>query len=88
MIALFRLVELKAGSIRIDGIDTTTLGLTDLRSRLSSECLGSQINFFLHFASVIPQDPILFNGTLRTNLDPFGVHGAEPFHVHNDDGYS
>ena len=37
MTTLFRLVELKAGSIRIDGIDTVTLGLNDLRSRLSSE---------------------------------------------------
>ncbi|KAF8579018.1 ABC transporter [Ramaria rubella] len=58
MTALFRLVDLKSGSIRIDGIDTANLGLIDLRSRLS----------------MIPQDPVLFNGTLRTNLDPFGAH--------------
>uniref|UniRef100_A0A673HVF0 ATP-binding cassette, sub-family C (CFTR/MRP), member 2 n=1 Tax=Sinocyclocheilus rhinocerous TaxID=307959 RepID=A0A673HVF0_9TELE len=52
---LFRIIEASEGRILIDGIDISTLGLHDLRSRLA----------------IIPQDPVLFSGTLRMNLDPF-----------------
>lgn len=52
--ALFRLANLE-GSVYIDGIDTTKIGLHDLRRKLS----------------IIPQEPVLFSGTLRKNLDPF-----------------
>ncbi|KAK5164037.1 ATP-binding cassette transporter yor1 [Saxophila tyrrhenica] len=58
MSTLFRLIELSGGSITIDGIDIAKIGLYDLRSRLA----------------IIPQDPTLFRGTIRSNLDPFNEH--------------
>jgi ABC-type multidrug transport system fused ATPase/permease subunit len=56
--AFFRILPFSNGSIVIDGIDIQDIGLYDLRSRLT----------------IIPQDPILFEGTLRSNLDPLGEH--------------
>jgi ABC-type multidrug transport system fused ATPase/permease subunit len=58
MSSLFRMVELSGGSIVIDGINIAEVGLSDLRSRLA----------------IIPQDPTLFRGTIRSNLDPFSEH--------------
>jgi ATP-binding cassette, subfamily C (CFTR/MRP), member 1 len=57
-LALFRIIEPTSGSISIDALNTSTIGLLDLRRRLA----------------IIPQDAALFEGTIRDNLDPGGVH--------------
>lgn len=57
-LALFRILEPNHGSIIIDGINTLNLGLHDLRHKLT----------------IIPQDPVIFSGSIRLNLDPFDVH--------------
>ncbi|KAJ2007332.1 Transporter of the ATP-binding cassette (ABC) [Coemansia thaxteri] len=60
-LAMFRFMEASSGRIVIDGIDISQMGVGDLRSRLT----------------IIPQDPMLFAGTIRSNLDPFGEHGDD-----------
>ncbi|CAH1274300.1 ABCC1 [Branchiostoma lanceolatum] len=54
-LAIFRIIEAAGGDIEIDGVNISKIGLHDLRGRIT----------------IIPQDPVLFSGTLRMNLDPF-----------------
>ena len=57
-LALFRIIEKVSGRILIDNVDVSEIGLTRLRSALT----------------IIPQDPVIFSGTLRSNLDPFNLY--------------
>ncbi|XP_019398025.1 PREDICTED: voltage-dependent T-type calcium channel subunit alpha-1G [Crocodylus porosus] len=60
-LCLFRILEAAKGDIKIDGVRISEIGLHDLRSKLT----------------IIPQDPVLFSGTLRMNLDPFNSYSDE-----------
>eukprot|EP00455_Lapot_gusevi_P029933 TRINITY_DN320_c0_g1_i11.p1 TRINITY_DN320_c0_g1~~TRINITY_DN320_c0_g1_i11.p1 ORF type:complete len:1420 (+),score=463.73 TRINITY_DN320_c0_g1_i11:117-4376(+) len=58
IMALFRMAELDSGDMFVDGRDIRVMGLSDLRERLA----------------IIPQEPVMFKGTIRSNLDPFNQH--------------
>ncbi|CAH1777684.1 unnamed protein product [Owenia fusiformis] len=60
-LCLFRIIEAAGGAIFIDGVNIAHLGLHQLRSKLT----------------ILPQDPVLFSGSLRMNLDPFDVYSDE-----------
>ncbi|XP_068425589.1 multidrug resistance-associated protein 1-like [Clinocottus analis] len=60
-LGIFRILEAAKGQIFIDGVDIAEIGLHDLRSRIT----------------IIPQDPVLFSGSLRMNLDPFDTCSEE-----------
>eukprot|EP01052_Picozoa_sp_SAG31_P039600 SAG31_NODE_5522_length_2481_cov_1.638959_3_plen_250_part_00 len=59
--SLFRLMEPASGTIKIDGVDISTLGLRKLRQSMG----------------IIPQEPTIFTGTVRTNLDPIATGKTE-----------
>ncbi|KAH8917874.1 P-loop containing nucleoside triphosphate hydrolase protein [Atractiella rhizophila] len=58
---LMRAMEPLGGRILIDGIDITSIGTHDLRNQIT----------------LIPQDPAIFSGTIRSNIDPFEAHSDE-----------
>uniref|UniRef100_A0A7S2UQH5 ABC transporter domain-containing protein n=1 Tax=Attheya septentrionalis TaxID=420275 RepID=A0A7S2UQH5_9STRA len=64
LVALFRLVEVESGKIVLDGVDLSKLGLQDVRGRPNG-------------MAIIPQDPVLFAGSLRQCVDPFGTSTDE-----------
>jgi len=64
-LALFRALEAESGKIIIDGIDISTIGLQDLRENIV----------------MVPQDPTLFSGTIRSNLDPFSLFTDEEIYT-------
>jgi ATP-binding cassette subfamily C (CFTR/MRP) protein 1 len=59
--AFYRLVNKDDGYIKIDDVDINSIGLNDLRSKLS----------------IIPQEPVIFSGSIRYNLDPFSIYSDE-----------
>jgi ABC-type multidrug transport system fused ATPase/permease subunit len=61
VLSIFRFLEARHGSIHIDGLDISNMRLHDLRSRIC----------------IIPQDPVLYSGTVRSNLDIFGTFSDE-----------
>ncbi|KAJ2514779.1 hypothetical protein H4217_005564, partial [Coemansia sp. RSA 1939] len=60
-LALLRFLEASKGQVVLDGVDVSKIGLEDLRRNVT----------------IVPQDPVLFNGTIRFNLDPFDEHPDE-----------
>ncbi|PIA19108.1 hypothetical protein COEREDRAFT_90472 [Coemansia reversa NRRL 1564] len=76
-LGMLRIIEASSGRIVVDGIDISHIGVGDLRSQLT----------------IIPQDPVLFTGTIRSNLDPFNKHSDSELwlalrraHLLGDDG--
>ncbi|KAJ3308764.1 hypothetical protein HDV04_000823 [Boothiomyces sp. JEL0838] len=66
---ILRLVEFDSGNIYIDGVDISKIGLKDLRSKIA----------------VIPQEPVLFSGTIRFNLDPFSEYTGSLILIADDE---
>jgi len=64
-LALFRALEAEHGKILVDNVDIGQIGLQDLRENIV----------------MVPQDPTLFTGTVRSNLDPFGLFTDEEIYT-------
>uniref|UniRef100_A0A7S4NMG8 ATP-dependent transporter ycf16 n=1 Tax=Paramoeba aestuarina TaxID=180227 RepID=A0A7S4NMG8_9EUKA len=65
MLSLYRMIDLREGQILIDGVDISQVELPKLRTSLA----------------IIPQDPIVFAGTIGSNLDPFGMHSEQELSI-------
>jgi len=61
IVALYRMAGITNGKVKVDGIDCSKIKLNTLRSRMA----------------IIPQEPVMFGGTLRSNLDPFNEKSDE-----------
>jgi ATP-binding cassette, subfamily C (CFTR/MRP), member 1 len=61
IVALYRLAEISAGEVHVDFIDCSKVNLNKLRRSMA----------------IIPQEPVMFSGTIRTNLDPFYERSEE-----------
>nr|CAD7455645.1 unnamed protein product [Timema tahoe] len=74
LVALFRMCEIDSGEIFIDTVNIAHIGLTALRAFIIAQAqLSSQLGSKSKLA-IIPQDPFLFSGTVRENLDPLEEH--------------
>eukprot|EP00924_Labyrinthula_sp_SR-Ha-C_P009620 augustus_masked-scaffold_22-processed-gene-1.38-mRNA-1 protein AED:0.01 eAED:0.01 QI:0/-1/0/1/-1/1/1/0/1128 len=62
LLSMFRIIEASSGSILIDGIDIASIPLVSLRKQA---------------LSIVPQDAVMFSGTVRTNLDPFNDYSDD-----------
>lgn len=62
--SLFRLVEIESGRVILDGVDLAKIGLSDVRGRANG-------------LRILPQDPVLYAGTIRDCIDPFHLESDE-----------
>ena len=86
-LAMFRIIEAAGGAILIDGINISSIGLDDLRSRITIIPQVGNSNITGHHGLIMynvihqscnyMQDPVLISGTLKMNLDPFGAYSDD-----------
>lgn len=79
LLALFRIIEPASGTILIDSVDITQIGLRDRELRLLfTNCPAVNSRYFLTVVrssiSIVPQTPDLFEGSLRDNIDPLNAY--------------